>query len=642
MRGSGYWISRVDPYQNPPMDLRPGGDERGSGTDRLPHRRWWPAAAGYALFFALLLLPMPLAGALPGNCDTWLNGIALPNIMLNRLLAGLTGEAVGTPFHPETRVFGFGESAFGTSALFMLFKIVTRDDVTAYYLFMVAILALDSLGVFLLARFYTRGAPAAAFAGLAFTASNYILGNIDSPHTTFFFPAFLCLYQCRRYLATGERRALLLGALFGAAQVYFSAYIFLFMSLAAAALLFAHRHGARARVRADRRTLLRAGAIFLVVAAPFFGFYAVARADPNFTDPWDSTLLAEVHSLEPADLVRTLENNLLYRSDGRIRAADLTQRTRAMVERGVVQARSLTGDDARTVLGRLSNPDDVKYFVYTRRCAFLGLVLYALAGIGLWRPGAAGAGLAAGRRRELAGLYLAALLVSFGPYVSIGTALIPNVMYPAYRWLDAAGALRVPSRAYAFAVLAVVLAAAAGLERLGALAPLRPPGRRLALFGLLTLAVLAENVPVPLKSFAGRRLATPEPLVREFFAERRGDVLLDLPSQPGGALYRDSHDLFEWNRELIYMNRQTYHRQSIVNGVHGFFPRSRLRAQELVNLLPAPQAFAGLRAIGVDFIVYHRSLEFPWEARLYRDLSGAQELVVAASAPEVTIFGWAN
>jgi hypothetical protein len=215
-------------------------------------------------------------------------------------------------------------------------------------------------------------------------------------------------------------------------------------------------------------------------------------------------------------------------------------------------------------------------------------------------------------------------------------------MYPAYRWLDAAGALRVPSRAFSFAVLAVVLAAAAGLERLGTLAPLRTPGRRRALFGLLTLAVLAENVPVPLKSFEGRRLATPEPLVREFFAHRRGDVLLDLPSQPGGALYRDSHDLFEWNRELIYMNRQTYHRQNIVNGVHGYFPRSRLRAQKLVNLLPAPEAFAGLREIGVDYIIYHRSLEFPWEAGLHRDLIGAPELVVAASAPEVTIFGWAS
>ena len=638
------------------MDLPTGGDQRAPGTDRWPRRRWWPAAAGYALFFALLLLPMPLEGALPGNCDTWLNGIALPNIMLDRLHAGLTGEQAGTSFYPERRIFGFGESAFGTSALFMLFKIVARDDVAAYYLFMVAILALDSLGVFLLARFYTRGAPAAAFAGLAFTASNYILGSIDSPHTAFFFIAFLCLYQCKRYLVTGERGAILLAALLGAAQVYFSAYIFLFMSLAAAALFVAHLHGARDRARVDRGTLLRAAAIFVVVAAPFFGFYAAAKADPNFTNPWDSTLLAELHSLEPADLARTLENNLLYRSDGRIRAPELGQRTRAMVERGAVQARSLTSDDARIVLGRLSSPDDVKYFVYTRRCAFLGLVLYALAGIGLWRPGAADAGMAdagmadagladtgpaASRRRELAGLYLAALLVSFGPFVSVGETLIPNVMYPAYKWLGAAGALRVPSRAFSFAVLAVVLAAAAGLERLGALAPLRTRGRRGALFGLLTLAVLAENVPLPLKSFAGRRLATPEPLVREFFADRRGDVLLDLPSQPGGALYRDSHDLFEWNRELIYMNRQTYHRQSIVNGVHGYFPRSRLLAQRLINQLPAGRALAGLREIGVNYIVYHRSLEFPWEAGLYRDLIGAPELVVVASAADVTIFGWA-
>ncbi len=630
--------------------MTPGREsgERRAGPDRSPPLRWRPAAAGYALFFALLLLPMPLRGNLPGNCDTWLNGLALPNILLSRLISGLTGETIGTPFYPETRVFGFGESSFGTSALFMLFKIAAREDVLAYYFFMVTILALDALGVFLLARFYARGAMAAAFAGLAFSASNYVLGNIDSPHTSFFFVAFLCLYHCKRYLETGERKALLVAALLGAAQAYFSAYIFLFMSLAAAALLGARLFRDPRRMRTDRRALAGAGAIFVAAAAPFFGFYAAAKADPNFANPWDSTLLAELHSLEPSDLFRTLENNLLYRSDGRIRAADLTERTRALVERGVVEASSLIGDDARILLGRVSNPDDVKYFVYTRRCAFLGFVLYALAFVGLWRRRSGDASTpaakvppAASRRGEIAALYLASLLVSFGPFVSVGSALIPNVTYPAYEWLGAAGVLRVPSRAFAFAVLAVVLAAAAGLERLGTLAPLSRPGRRTALFVLLTLAVLAENVPVPLRSFEGRRLATPEPLVREFFEHRRGTVLLDLPSQPGGALYRDSHDLFEWNRELIYMNRQTYHRQSILNGVHGYFPLSRLRAQVLVNRLPEPEAFAGLRAIGVDYIVYHRSLEFTWEAGLYGDLLGASELEVIASDPDVTIFGWA-
>ena len=112
------------------------------------------------------------------------------------------------------------------------------------------------------------------------------------------------------------------------------------------------------------------------------------------------------------------------------------------------------------------------------------------------------------------------------------------------------------------------------------------------------------------------------------------------PAITSRALYRDSEDLFEWNREIIYMNRQTYHRQNVVNGVHGYFPRTRLEAQRLVDALPAPDAFAGLRALGVDYVVYHHSLELPWERGLYEKLAASGELAVRASSPEVTILGW--
>jgi hypothetical protein len=84
-------------------------------------------AIGYLAFFALLLLPLPLRGALP-DCDTWLNGIALPNLMLNQLAAALGHEDAGRPLYPATAVFGFGESAFGTSAIFILFKLLARDE----------------------------------------------------------------------------------------------------------------------------------------------------------------------------------------------------------------------------------------------------------------------------------------------------------------------------------------------------------------------------------------------------------------------------------------------------------------------------------------------------------------------------------
>ena len=590
------------------------------------------ATTFYAAFFALLFLPLVQQGALPGNCDTWLNGLALPNHMLARLLAALGGPEAGASLYPATGVLGFGESAVGTSAIFIVFKLLTGDDVFAYYAFMVTLLSLNALGVFCLARLYVRSPVAAGFAGLAFASSNYVLGNLDSPHTSFFLVAFLCLYHLKRYLAGGRRRDLFIAAALGGAQVYFSAYVFLFQAMAALALLLAHRFRAGAAKRTDAAALAGAGLIGAALAGPFFGFYAAARAGENFTDPWDPFFLSEVHSLEPSDLLRTLENNLVYPFDRRIVAADVGRHTRQMIAAGVVKLESLTSDEATTVMGRLSTPDDVKYFVYTRRCAFLGIVLYALAGLGLFRAPAA--------RRELLALYLGSFALALGPLVFVGDRMFPNVTYPAYRWLDAALLLRVPSRAFSFGVLAVALAAALGLERLAARPALRPWPRRAALYAVVAAAVLVENVPWPLKSFAGAALATPEPLVTTYFEGKRGHVLLDLPSRPGGALFRDSHDLFEWNRELVYMNRQTYHRQNVVNGVHGYFPRTRLEVQKLIDALPAPEACARLRALGVDHVVYHRTLELPWERGIYRKLAASGELVALASSPEVTIFGW--
>src|SRR5439155_1755383 len=142
---------------------------------------------------------------------------------------------------------------------------------------------------------------------------------------------------------------------------------FYFELLAALALLAGS--GVRDRLRGDARALVRAGALSLAVAAPFFVYYATARMGANFANPWDPVFLAEVHSLEPADLLRTLENNLVYPFRWPVVAAEIAERTRQMIHAGAVQPQSLQSEDAVTVFGRLSSPDDVKYFVYTRRCA---------------------------------------------------------------------------------------------------------------------------------------------------------------------------------------------------------------------------------------------------------------------------------
>ena len=601
----------------------------GTNTHNGIDSRWWVAAAIYAVFFGLLLLPFPMAGELPGNCDTWLNGIALPNHLLNQIVAWFTGQAAGTSLYPALSPFGYGESALGTSAIFITFKLITGDDIVAYYFFIATILTLNSLGVFVLAGSYVRSPLIAGIAGLAFSASNYILGAIDSPHTSFFFLTFFCLFLCKRYLATKKRQTLIMAAMVGGLQVYFSAYLFLFQSVCVIALLVGHAIGTRARV--DIRTILLCAIVFVGIATPFFCFYRATKNSGNFANPWEPTWLAELHSLDPADLLRTLENNRIYPFAQRIYVEDMARITRAMIEARVVQDADLNRPDSATVLGTRSEPHDVKYFVYTRRCAFLGFVLYVLAAMGL---------VTSPYRRELGLLYVVALVVSFGPMISIGNTTLPNALLPFYRWFEAAGVLRVPCRAFSFSVLAVVLMAATGLEWLGTRRVFKTQVARTALFLLVCATILIENIPVPLKSFSGSQLATPLPQVSRYFADQTGHAVLNLPSRIGGSLFHDSYDLFEWNRELIYMNHQTYHRQNVVNGVHGYFPRTRLEIQRTIDKLPTPQSFSELQQWGIEYIIYHHRLELPWEAGLYERIVSSGQLAEVSSSADVTILTW--
>jgi hypothetical protein len=116
-----------------------------------------------------------------------------------------------------------------------------------------------------------------------------------------------------------------------------------------------------------------------------------------------------------------------------------------------------------------------------------------------------------------------------------------------------------------------------------------------------------ENVPFPLASFAAP--CQPPDEYIDFFRDRREvTTVLDIPTNTGIGYYRDDEDIFEWNREAIYMNWQTYHRQNIFNGVNSYFPRSRFDVQRHIYRLPSPAAIRTLQEFGMEYIVFHKNL----------------------------------
>jgi hypothetical protein len=150
--------------------------------------------------------------------------------------------------------------------------------------------------------------------------------------------------------------------------------------------------------------------------------------------------------------------------------------------------------------------------------------------------------------------------------------------------------------------------------------------------------VLLENVPFPMRSFEGARFVRPPEDYLRFLSARRDAVVLNLPSGIGYGLAGSADDLYVFNRELIYMNWQTYHRQSIVNGVNGYIPLSRIELQRLIMALPADEAIAGLGELGVQFLVVNKEMFLPGELPLTHALRASKKLVSVLDSETIAVF----
>jgi hypothetical protein len=215
--------------------------------------------------------------------------------------------------------------------------------------------------------------------------------------------------------------------------------------------------------------------------------------------------------------------------------------------------------------------------------------------------------------------------------------MVPMPLYPFYEWVPGFHVFRIPGRAFALTLLGLVVGAARGLERL--LERYGIGGWRYAAVILLAGAiVVVENVPFPMRSFAGAAYVSPPPDYRRFFSAQPGAVVLNLPSGIGYGLAGSADDLYVFNRELIYMNWQTYTGQSIVNGVNGYIPRSRIEVQKLIARLPSEEAVAGLARMGVGFIAFNKDLLLPGEAAMLPALRRARSLEPVLDSEATVVF----
>jgi hypothetical protein len=578
-------------------------------------------AAAYTALFLALFAQFPRAGRLPGNCDTWY-AVAFTNLYRNRIREWLGLGSYGSFLYPAPNPFAFGETSVLLALLPICLRSLGLSDVAAYYVFVSILYGATATGAFLFATLYVRRRSLAALAGLMVAASNFLLATIDSPHTVFFGLAFVSLFLFKRYLLSGRRRDLWASAVLAGLQAYVASYVFLLLAVALAVMVAANLRTVRAR--GDVRRMAAYGALVAALAAPVLIFYLV-RLTGHFNWRPQAVLFAEFNSLEPPDLFNPLPGNLLYPEGHRFDHHDAI----ALQRRLGRPDPAFSTEEFAQMSGVSPRPDEESLWVSSRRRAFVGLLPYVLAVVGAWRPFPG--------RRDLLALYAVGVVLALGPLVRMGPVTLPMPLYAVYELVPPAHVFRIPSRAFALALLGLAVLAARGLERLLERARLSAWQARAAVLAAAGL-VLLENVPFPMRSFAAAAFAEPPPEYRQFFAGQHGAVILNLPSGIGYGLAGSADDLYVFNRELIYMNWQAYHGQDIVNGVNGYIPLSRIAVQKLISRLPSDVAVAGLARMGVGFIAFNKGLLLPGEAALLPRLRRAASLETVLDTERTVVF----
>jgi len=582
----------------------------------------------FSLFFLVLFLQLPLNGNIAGNCDTWYV-IAYSNAYLAKITSFFTGGALGSALYPIQDIYAYGESALGTASIFILFKLLGCSDVWAYYFFIVLIFTSTAYSVFLITKLYVQQSYAAVFAGLAFMCSSFTLGNIDSPHTVFFAPIFFSFYFAKLFLNSKQTAHLLIAAFLAGLQVYFSAYVFLFGTLAL--FLLAIINWTHLKLRETATYWLLAVGIFLLISTPFFIFYFSKMAKPIFYNPFDSVLLAEAHSLDPIDFTRSLSDNLVYTHT-------------PMYSKTIKENGTLLTDygysyepikDAKFMQGKQAKSTEEVRYVSARRVANIGILIYLLAFIGLFT-------IMRSVRLELIVIGTIGLFLAFGPAIIIGDFLIPSPTYLLYKYSNFFQVLRVPCRAFFLSLFILVILAAQGISYLSKhpkIAQFR--GSSLFLFSLVNIIFFVENISFPLNAFEAKDYQTAPKDYQELFKKPSQNTILILPSEVGIALGKDTENLCQYNREIIYMNWQNQHQQNILNGVNGYFPRSRLEVQKLIyQLANNPEVMLTFaKNYAVSHVIFHKKMiVYPYEQEILSFLQKNPYLKLVKNTDDTAIF----
>lgn len=234
-------------------------------------------------------------------------------------------------------------------------------------------------------------------------------------------------------------------------------------------------------------------------------------------------------------------------------------------------------------------------------------------------------------------LLLTGFLLSLGPNLRLGSwAPYEQLM----EWVPGLDTARNVFRFAVFAQLAIALLAAAGLQTLGHVGPLRWPSLKrkaatvtvAAMATLLAAGALAELWPPRQELF---QLA-PARWNREWlsylkYSTEPESVVACVPFPTG--ITAEAYEA-----TTLWMYWGTFHERRMVNGYSGFFPQSFLDLKEAMAQFPNAESLRQLQAAGVDYCVVMRALWTPEALATHPDAAGQLQLVFADEEAQIDIY----
>ena len=543
----------------------------------------------YTVFFAVLFLQFPLKKAISGNCDTWLT-LTYPGYTFEVIKSFFTGEKFGIPMYPVTNPLSYGESAPGIQIIIILIRSLGLADYWTNYIYITLIFSLTGLAVFIFAENFTRTFAGSLLAGFIFTCSNMSFAHIDDSIVVFFFLPALSLHFLTRWFKERRNRLLHVSAVLGGLQIYFSFYIFFYLCVLSALFIIFYYFQKKIKFKIFIKPFIVYAVIFLAISVPHIGFHYYTLKELDFITPFEQIYTIKMASLNPTDLVLVLPGNLIY-------------------------------PDLGKYIGFPMNWGFVRHYNFTGLAAFI-LLIYSFF---RWN-----------RYRLLVGLIAATgIFLAIGPVFMFNMKeILKSPLYILYEWIPLLTFLRVGARAHFIFLFALSIGAALSAERFSG--KFKIPSIIIA--GIFVLHFF-ENTPFPMKAFdASYTEKIPE--VYSFIEAKNPEALiLELPStmnieyinwddsvfnNPGNYVLKSSNSLkvdnlgmfvnswdslFEYNREIIYMNWQLDHKLNSVNGVNGYFPTPRIMWQYHINRLPDENSLKTIKKWGVDYIIWNSSMQ---------------------------------